>query len=160
MATMQLCHRTIACLALFTVVLSITTTDTGFGPVNTCCLKLTQKRISPKKVVDYTVQTTALCPIDVIVLHTIERKTICGDPRSDWVRKAMGKVDETKAIKREEEEEGQEGKRVTMAPAVPRKQGKGQKKGAKKGKRKGGKRGGKREGRGRKRTGVKNQLSN
>lgn len=64
----------------------------------------------------------------------------------------MGKVDETKTIKREEEE-GKEGKTVTMAPAVPHKQRKGQKKGAKKGKGKGGKRGGKREGRGRKRTG-------
>ncbi|XP_035644681.1 C-C motif chemokine 12-like isoform X2 [Oncorhynchus keta] len=152
---LRLVFSSLLCVATW-----MTRVDASFGPVNTCCLKLTQKRISPKKVVDYTVQTTALCPIDVIVLHTIERKTICGDPRSDWVRKAMGKVDETKAIKREEEEEGQEGKRVTMAPAVPRKQGKGQKKGAKKGKRKGGKRGGKREGRGRKRTGVKNQLSN
>ncbi|KAM9428088.1 C-C motif chemokine 2-like isoform 1-T1 [Salvelinus alpinus] len=159
MATMQLCYGPMACLALFTVVLSLTTTDTGVGPVNTCCLKLTQKRISPKKVVDYTVQTTALCPIKVIVLHTIEKKMICGDPGSDWVRKAMGKVDETKAIKREEEE-GKEGMTVTVAPAVPRKQGKGQKKGAKKGKGKGGKRGGKRERRGRKRTGVTNQFSN
>ncbi|XP_024246909.1 C-C motif chemokine 2 isoform X2 [Oncorhynchus tshawytscha] len=147
--------------SLLCVATWMTGVDASFGPVNTCCLKLTQKRISPKKVVDYTVQTTALCPIKVIVLHTIERKTICGDPGSDWVRKAMGKVDETKAIKRvEEEEEGKEGKTVTMAPAVPRKQGKGQKKGAKKGKGKGGKRGGKREGRGRKRTGVTNQLSN
>ncbi|XP_038819877.1 C-C motif chemokine 2-like [Salvelinus namaycush] len=145
--------------SLLCVATWMTGVDASFGPVNTCCLKLTQKRISPKKVVDYTVQTTALCPIKVIVLHTIEKKTICGDPGSDWVRKAMGKVDETKAIKREEEE-GKEGKTVTVAPAVPRKQGKGQKKGAKKGKGKGGKRGGKRERRGRKRTGVTNQFSN
>ncbi|XP_021444653.2 C-C motif chemokine 2 isoform X2 [Oncorhynchus mykiss] len=145
--------------SLLCVATWMTGVDASFGPVNTCCLKLTQKIISPKKVVDYTVQTTALCPIKVIVLHTIERKTICGDPGRDWVRKAMGKVDETKAIKREEEE-GKEGKTVTMKPAVPRKQGKGQKKGAKKGKGKGRKRGGKREGRGRKRTGVTNQLSN
>ncbi|XP_014047280.1 C-C motif chemokine 2 isoform X2 [Salmo salar] len=145
--------------SLLCVATWMTGVDASFGPVNTCCLKMTQKRISPKKVVDYTVQTTALCPIKVIVLHTIERKKICGDPGSDWVRKAMGKVDETKTIKREEEE-GKEGKTVTMAPAVPHKQRKGQKKGAKKGKGKGGKRGGKREGRGRKRTGVTNQLSN
>ncbi|XP_055739807.1 C-C motif chemokine 2-like [Salvelinus fontinalis] len=145
--------------SLLCVATWMTGVDASVGPVNSCCLKLTQKRISPKKVVDYTVQTTALCPIKVIELHTIERKTICGDPGSDWVRKAMGKVDETKAIKREEEE-GKEGKTVTVAPAVPRKQGKGQKKGAKKGKGKGGKRGGKRERRGRKRTGVTNQFSN
>ncbi|CAB1317237.1 unnamed protein product [Coregonus sp. 'balchen'] len=139
--------------SLLCVATWMTGLDASFGPVNTCCLQLTQKRIHPKKVVDYTVQTTALCPIEVIVLHTVKRKRICGDPGSDWVRKAMAKVDEIKTIKREEEE-GKEGETVTKAPAVPRKQGKGQKKGGKKGKGKGGKRGGKREGRGRKRTGV------
>uniref|UniRef100_A0A4W5PZW3 Chemokine interleukin-8-like domain-containing protein n=1 Tax=Hucho hucho TaxID=62062 RepID=A0A4W5PZW3_9TELE len=122
------------------------------GPIKSCCLQLSQTRVHPNNVVDYTVQTTVLCPIDAIVIHTIRRKRICADPGSDWVRKAVGKVDDAKTIKREEEE-GKERETVTKGPAVPRKHGKGQKKGGKKGKGKGGKRGGKREGRGRKRTG-------
>lgn len=91
--------------------------------------------------------------IDILIysrLHTIGRKRICADPGRDWVRKAVGKVDEARMIKIEEEE-GKERETVTKGPAVPRKHGKGQKKG--KGKENGGKRGGKRNGRGRKRTG-------
>ncbi|CAB1326585.1 unnamed protein product [Coregonus sp. 'balchen'] len=61
-------------------------------------------RVQPKNIVYYTVQTTPLCPIDAIVLHTAGRERICADPGRDWVRKAMGKVDEAKTIKREEEE--------------------------------------------------------
>uniref|UniRef100_A0AAZ3QMC3 Chemokine interleukin-8-like domain-containing protein n=1 Tax=Oncorhynchus tshawytscha TaxID=74940 RepID=A0AAZ3QMC3_ONCTS len=122
------------------------------GPIKSCCLQLSQTRVHPNNVVDYNVQTTVLCPIDAIVLHTIGRKRICADPGRDWVRKAVGTVDEARMIKREEEE-GKERETVTKGPAVPRKHGKGQKKGGKKGKGKGGKRGGKRNGRGHKRTG-------
>ncbi|XP_052333370.1 uncharacterized protein LOC118402500 [Oncorhynchus keta] len=133
------------------------------GPIKSCCLQLSQTRVHPNNVVDYTVQTTVLCSIDAIVsvhynnisytvilhrkdykLHTIGRKRICADPGRDWVRKAVGKVDEARMIKREEEE-GKERETVTKGPAVPRKHGKGQKKGGKKGKGKGGKRGGKRK---------------
>uniref|UniRef100_A0A8C8EGY8 Chemokine interleukin-8-like domain-containing protein n=1 Tax=Oncorhynchus tshawytscha TaxID=74940 RepID=A0A8C8EGY8_ONCTS len=123
------------------------------GPIKSCCLQLSQTRVHPNNVVDYNVQTTVLCPIDAIVsvhYNNISYTVILH--RRDWVRKAVGTVDEARMIKREEEE-GKERETVTKGPAVPRKHGKGQKKGGKKGKGKGGKRGGKRNGRGHKRTG-------
>uniref|UniRef100_A0A8C7M627 Chemokine interleukin-8-like domain-containing protein n=1 Tax=Oncorhynchus mykiss TaxID=8022 RepID=A0A8C7M627_ONCMY len=110
------------------------------GPIKSCCLQLSQTRVHPNNVVDYTVQTTVLCPIDAIV--SVHYNNISYT--------AVGKVDEARMIKIEEEE-GKERETVTKGPAVPRKHGKGQKKG--KGKENGGKRGGKRNGRGRKRTG-------
>lgn len=53
------------CVTIIDYSLSVPCIDVG--PIKSCCLQLSQTRVHPNNVVDYTVQTTVLCPIDAIV---------------------------------------------------------------------------------------------
>ncbi|XP_056307077.1 C-C motif chemokine 32b.3 [Danio aesculapii] len=61
-----------------------------------CCLSTSKINIPMKKVVDYTVQKAGICPIDAIILSTVKGKRICCDPNTEWIKKAMRKVDQKK----------------------------------------------------------------
>ncbi|KAF4117597.1 monocyte chemotactic protein 1B-like [Onychostoma macrolepis] len=61
-----------------------------------CCLKLRHNRPPLDKVMNYRIQTKALCPITAVVIQTVSGKKLCSDPNSDWTKRAMWKVDEAK----------------------------------------------------------------
>uniref|UniRef100_A0A8C7LQW3 Chemokine interleukin-8-like domain-containing protein n=1 Tax=Oncorhynchus kisutch TaxID=8019 RepID=A0A8C7LQW3_ONCKI len=85
---MQLCHRTIACLALFTVVLSITTTDTDANKVHNCCTKVSKQKITVP-IIGARLQKKALPCVNAVIFETDNGETICSHWKESWVRKAF-----------------------------------------------------------------------
>ncbi|XP_042575105.1 C-C motif chemokine 21a-like [Cyprinus carpio] len=78
-----------------------------FGSFNgrpvSCCLKIRCRKIPFDKVLNYRIQTTALCPINAVVIQTVSGKRLCCDPFSDWTKRVMWKVDEAKKKAREQD---------------------------------------------------------
>ncbi|XP_037644357.1 uncharacterized protein LOC119499175 [Sebastes umbrosus] len=95
-------------------------------PVASCCLQWydileSTVRIFPLKLIlDYTIQSNGVCPIKAVVFKTIRGRTICSNPNSDRVKKAILKVDEEKKKKEALQEKGQneEGLTSDITPTV------------------------------------------
>uniref|UniRef100_A0A8C1DPL0 Chemokine interleukin-8-like domain-containing protein n=1 Tax=Cyprinus carpio carpio TaxID=630221 RepID=A0A8C1DPL0_CYPCA len=68
-----------------------------------CCLKLRLSKLPFDKVLNYRIQTKALCPINAVVIQTLSGKRLCSDPNSDWTKRVMWKVDEAKKKAREQD---------------------------------------------------------
>ncbi|KAG9329054.1 hypothetical protein JZ751_008202, partial [Albula glossodonta] len=71
------------------------------GPSLSCCLSVSDTKVHPKNIVDYTIQHDSLCPIEAIVFQMRKGGTICSEPGSAWAVRVMKKVDRKKKTKRE-----------------------------------------------------------
>ncbi|XP_035279286.1 monocyte chemotactic protein 1B-like [Anguilla anguilla] len=82
--------------ALFCVLVASTCVSATNGPALSCCLTITDTKVHPKNIVDYTIQKIGLCPVEAVVFRTRKKKTVCSDPGKAWVARAMDKVDKLK----------------------------------------------------------------
>ncbi|KAM9428092.1 C-C motif chemokine 8-like [Salvelinus alpinus] len=85
---MQLCYGPMACLALFTVVLSLTTTDTDANKVHNCCTKVSKQKITVP-IIGARLQKKALPCVNAVIFETEDGETICSHWKESWVRKAL-----------------------------------------------------------------------
>ncbi|KAJ8274380.1 hypothetical protein COCON_G00090050 [Conger conger] len=82
--------------AFFWVIVATTCVSATNGPVLSCCLTISDTKVHPKNIVNYTVQRMGPCPVEAVVFQTCRRKTVCSDPGKDWVKRVKGKVDKEK----------------------------------------------------------------
>ncbi|KAG7487438.1 hypothetical protein MATL_G00023320 [Megalops atlanticus] len=114
------------------------------GRSSTCCLKVSETRLSRDRIKDYTVQRAGVCPVNAIVFRTKIGKQVCSDPAKDWVKRAMKTVDTRKEESKRKKEETATTTAQTIVPPRKKQGGKKERKGRGKGRCKG-RRGGKRQ---------------
>lgn len=70
------------------------------GPINACtCVALSNTKVPHTKIKGYTIQKEAICRFSAVVFKTVNGRTICSDPNSDWAKHIIQKL-EAKTIPR------------------------------------------------------------
>ncbi|KAJ8357031.1 hypothetical protein SKAU_G00198250 [Synaphobranchus kaupii] len=82
--------------AFFCVVAATACVSATNGPALSCCLTISDTRVHPKNIVNYTVQRIGLCPVEAVVFETRKGKKVCSELGRNWVIRAMDKVDKEK----------------------------------------------------------------
>ncbi|KAG7487441.1 hypothetical protein MATL_G00023350 [Megalops atlanticus] len=81
-----------AAAAIFICTITACVSASHVFPVE-CCLRVSEIRLPPDRIKDYTVQKAGVCPVNAIVFLTRTGKLICSDPEKDWVKRAVRRVD-------------------------------------------------------------------
>ncbi|XP_040027084.1 C-C motif chemokine 20 [Gasterosteus aculeatus] len=110
--------RVLAALLCFTAWVSVV--HATHASVSSCCLGWSTRKVPPRCVVNYTVQTDAACSINAIVFRHINGGRICSDPNSDWAKQVILKVNREKRKQSSLQENGQneDGTTSAVSPAV------------------------------------------
>ncbi|KAJ8394983.1 hypothetical protein AAFF_G00039340 [Aldrovandia affinis] len=94
--------------------------STSTGPSSNCCLKVSETRLHLKNIVRHIEQKAGLCPVDAIVFLTKKGKKVCADPDRDWVKKAVGKLEERKKSKGKRKEKTATTGQKKVTPGTPK----------------------------------------
>ncbi|XP_052453621.1 C-C motif chemokine 2 isoform X5 [Carassius gibelio] len=88
--------RSLMCLlflVIFSSLLMTSSANLAIEVANSkCCERFSKVKIPVNKVVSYC-WTSSICPIRAIVFKTIVGKEFCIDPKTDWVKSHVDKVD-------------------------------------------------------------------
>ncbi|KAK5859814.1 hypothetical protein PBY51_021338 [Eleginops maclovinus] len=84
----------ITALLCFTTWMS--TVHATYGPVSSCCRRVTDTKIHRQSIQDYTIQSEGICPITAIAFQTKDGSRICSDPNNGWAKRMIKIVDKKK----------------------------------------------------------------
>ncbi|XP_062848897.1 eotaxin-like [Trichomycterus rosablanca] len=116
-------HLSLVC---FCIAAGFSSIAAGFGPPQTCCMRLSDEKVQLKHVKSYRRQERGICPVTAVVFYLDNEQSLCSDPESKWAKRAMQKIDkETKTTDKPQ------GRRRKVIRIRKKKQKKGPKKGAK-----------------------------
>ncbi|XP_052387095.1 eotaxin-like [Carassius gibelio] len=66
------------------------------GRPTSCCVGVSNTKIPVKDIVNYSMQTTLLCPIKAVRFQTKRNKIICSDPNDGWAKRVIHHLNEKK----------------------------------------------------------------